>query len=1135
MALVTNFYRFREMVSFWLDLWRFRTLPKTKAYAHLQLSQRLQNNMIKGGYNSSDLQARFCLMDGAIHLNLSNAQEAIKHLIKGVESFEYTNTSVQERVKFLTLSKLGESCLAVNNLDLAHTSLYEALLISSSKRRDFLYIAQLRMLLAEAQLRLGIADLAQAHLLQSLEYWESTDNSSMSYRVRILFLCIETMKNGIHQASSEASVLTQEYLTSDCSELEKIQTMIWSMGIFTKLSFYSMAILVGDPAESIVKKHSDIYPLETYRFYKEGGVAYTKLDELISAHHCFNLAVPHAKTLKEPWIHTAEILMSVATIDNRLGRHHEAIEQAKLITFCLSNAKSSAQVRVLRITTNAIIMRSLIDSCNFEQALDYWNPRQNMGIDTNSLLEQIQLTELHYLHTVARIETGFLAKAELYINAQIEKFKELGFNYWIEEFSLLLARIYLRSKRYNQAQILLEDIPRVLPNVTKSFDPDGDVLESLSVARAAQGNYGGAFRDFREASHKKLRSLSNQLYLLDETQTRRRYDWTPDVLLALHFEHFPSSDTHTHQTFSVYINYKGIGDHLIRAKRLRMRDTTEGSPENQFYWRELLRARNERDELVHGKSKVSIYSTTSITDEDKTYQSHEAITRQIQLLDDYIKSHYEALAKQGISASSMPELSPLTLSEIQTTLTAYGKPSALIEFIKYPTTPWLLDPDSKSQYAYGAFVVSSERNQVRSVPLGNAIVIDKLILQYQEHFQSFRNQTMVPNLKAQEDRYICIADELRRCLLDPILSLLEGVEIIFIVPDDAIANVSFQSLPSSESSSKRYLIEDFCFSYLGSSRELGQVETSTNSKTGDTAIMVGDVDYHCSNRTYENFTSDVMANQQTDSTVEKMAAITLSAQTDNRLESIEPSHELLPGKISDRMRKCAENICQHPDIAKTYVLNGMAASMWVLRNMPSPRIMEIDTHGIFNLPKDIQERMNDYDLMANVELAMAAWKTEGIEQLGGYNDRIYSIEQKKSIKDSENWRITRFIPIHLTTMSALHIAHQIDLNATELVVLIACDSGVGLPETGRMAEGMRRALALAGAQSNITALWHIPTQGSRNLLDEFYRLWCSSDDDNIPKLMAFHQAQLCMLHKVQQSPYGTHPWLWAGLVYSGRN
>ena len=98
---------------------------------------------------------------------------------------------------------------------------------------------------------------------------------------------------------------------------------------------------------------------------------------------------------------------------------------------------------------------------------------------------------------------------------------------------------------------------------------------------------------------------------------------------------------------------------------------------------------------------------------------------------------------------------------------------------------------------------------------------------------------------------------------------------------------------------------------------------------------------------------------------------------------------------------------------------------------------------------------------------------------------------------------------------------QLNLNGTELVVLSACETGLGEILGNEGVFGLQRAFKIAGAHYIIMSLWKVPDQETQELMTLFYKKWLE-DKMTIPD--AFRAAQGEM-RRLYPSPY-----YWAGFV-----
>jgi CHAT domain-containing protein len=99
----------------------------------------------------------------------------------------------------------------------------------------------------------------------------------------------------------------------------------------------------------------------------------------------------------------------------------------------------------------------------------------------------------------------------------------------------------------------------------------------------------------------------------------------------------------------------------------------------------------------------------------------------------------------------------------------------------------------------------------------------------------------------------------------------------------------------------------------------------------------------------------------------------------------------------------------------------------------------------------------------------------------------------------------------------------LDLQATELVVLSACETGLGQVHVGEGVFGLRRAFVLAGARTLVMSLWKVPDEPTRELMEDFYARLLAGQ----ARAEALRQAQLALKAKYPE------PFYWGAFICQG--
>lgn len=188
-----------------------------------------------------------------------------------------------------------------------------------------------------------------------------------------------------------------------------------------------------------------------------------------------------------------------------------------------------------------------------------------------------------------------------------------------------------------------------------------------------------------------------------------------------------------------------------------------------------------------------------------------------------------------------------------------------------------------------------------------------------------------------------------------------------------------------------------------------------------------------------------------------------------------------------------------PDSSK--IVGDMALER-TIKTMSRPMILHIATHGFF-LPDD---PVGVGDAGAN---GYRFWKPE------------FQFFRSGLVFAGVNTRPAAGDDGILTALEASNL----DLRGTRLVVLSACDTGIGSLRKGEGVFGLRRAFSIAGAEALVMSLWQVSDHSTQELMEGFYKNLRSG----LGRADSLRAIQVEMLKK----PARKHPYYWASFIHAG--
>ena len=371
--------------------------------------------------------------------------------------------------------------------------------------------------------------------------------------------------------------------------------------------------------------------------------------------------------------------------------------------------------------------------------------------------------------------------------------------------------------------------------------------------------------------------------------------------------------------------------------------------------------------------------------------------------------------------------------------------SVLIEFVRFTrqvvVPEGTKDSEEASYQWYVAFVIrSGEGEGVQLVDLGAAADIDRFIHEYRASLK-------------RADVSLETGVRLRELLFDPLRPAIGDRTRVLIAPDGDVSWVPFDALPDAPS---RYLIDTLDISYLSVGRDLERLASHKPPDRSGAPLVMADPDYDLPrNRRSKPEGALSTTNGGEPEAISSRDRVQLRDEL-NRGEII---FQRLPGTRTEGLAIAS--------LLQVEPLLGEAASEKRLKAVRSPLVLHVATHGFF-LPGHAPK------VSARRDLKTAAARNPLVRSgivLSGVNAWLRGDSPPDYIDDGI---------VNGEDVVAM------DLTVTEMVVLSACQTGLGDLVAGEGAIGLRRAFMVAGARTLVLSLWSVPDEQTQMLMTYFY-------------------------------------------------
>lgn len=326
-------------------------------------------------------------------------------------------------------------------------------------------------------------------------------------------------------------------------------------------------------------------------------------------------------------------------------------------------------------------------------------------------------------------------------------------------------------------------------------------------------------------------------------------------------------------------------------------------------------------------------------------------------------------------------------------------------------------------------------------------------------------------------------------LWETIAKQLKGIDKIYFSPDGIYNQISINSIYNPET--EQYLLEEMDIQNVTNTKDILTFNSDKSTTIGE-SMLFGYPDYNFEDSTKTEKTGEQrsLRGLRGGSTRGLRAGLLRYLRGDEGIS-------MLPGTKTE-----VDNIAGmfSNEQAKYSTFYNREADENTLKQASSPELLHVATHGFFmaNIDDVTESDQNKYIenplLRSGLILAGAGNFLQSGDDYNGQDGILTAYE-----------------------------AMNMNLDGTEVVVMSACETGLGTITNGEGVYGLQRAFIVAGAKSLIMSMWSVDDDATQRLMTEFYREWLKTGD----KHASFRKAQ----YKVKE--VYPQPFYWGAFVMVG--